>query len=205
MDARNITLRPLPYQRLLPTRPLSRIDLLVIHCTELPDLATAREYGERRLYSVNAPGNVSGKNSGKNSGMSRGTGNSGHFYIDRDGSIEQWVDPQHIAHHVRGYNPRSVGIELVNRGRFPDWFHSDRQQMTESYPERQMDALLQLIRWLREDLPALRQICGHAELDQEHITAADNPAVQISRKLDPGPLFPWPHVMAACGLQRFAP
>lgn len=203
MHARNIRKRPLPYQRLLATRPLSSIDLLVIHCTELPDLATAREYGERLLYSVHENGheNVSGKSSD----MSRGTGNSGHFYIDRDGSIEQWVPPQHIAHHVRGYNPRSVGIELVNCGRFPDWFHADRQQMTESYPEPQVDALLQLINWLREDLPALRHICGHAELDQEHITAADNPAVQISRKLDPGPLFPWPQVMAACGLQRFAP
>ena len=42
------------------------VDLVVIHCTELPDLAIAREYGERVLHD-------------------NGSGNSGHFYIDRDG------------------------------------------------------------------------------------------------------------------------
>ena len=36
----------LPYESRLEQRPLSQVDLVVIHCTELPDLATAREYGE---------------------------------------------------------------------------------------------------------------------------------------------------------------
>lgn len=201
MDAATIKIHPLPYQSHLSTRPLSSIDLLVIHCTELPDLATAREYGERLLYPLNDNGNDSGNARGNNGG----TGNSGHFYIDRDGSIEQWVDPQHIAHHVRGYNPRSVGIELVNCGRYPNWFHTGQQQMTESYPQAQIRALLQLIARLRAELPTLQLICAHADLDQDHIAASDNAEIQISRKLDPGPLFPWPQVMAACGLQRFAP
>src|SRR5690606_11392788 len=112
----------------------------------------------------------------------RGTGNSGHFYIDRDGRIEQWVSAQHIAHHVRGFNQRSVGIELVNLGRYPNWFHSAQQHMTESYPQPQIDALLKLIGLLRETLPALRQICGHAELDQERVPASDNAAIDICRK-----------------------
>ena len=37
----------LPYVPRLDKRPLDRIDLVVVHCTELPDIATAREYGER--------------------------------------------------------------------------------------------------------------------------------------------------------------
>src|SRR5690606_27639077 len=94
---------PLPYESRLETRPLSQVDLVVIHCTELPDLATAREYGERVLYLPRADG-------------SGGTGNSGHYYVDRDGSCHRYVAPDRIAHHVRGYNPRSVGIELVNAG-----------------------------------------------------------------------------------------
>ena len=44
-----ITEQLLPYVQLLNARDLSNIDLVVIHCTELPDLATARQYGERVL------------------------------------------------------------------------------------------------------------------------------------------------------------
>ncbi len=38
--------QPLPYVDILPERPVDAVELVVIHCTELPDLATAREYGE---------------------------------------------------------------------------------------------------------------------------------------------------------------
>ncbi len=187
--------RPLPYQRYLPTRPLEQVDLLVIHCTELPDLAMAREFGERPLYPLareaGAPHDV------------RGTGNSGHYYIDRDGSIEQWVEIHRIAHHVRGYNPRSIGIELENRGRYPDWFDSCRQCMQEPYPAEQIAALLQLLAQLHTELAALRWVAGHEELDQELIPAADDASVLIRRKMDPGPLFPWAEVLANCPLQRF--
>ena len=84
-------LPPLPYEARLEARAPSQIDLVVIHCTELPDLALARQYGERELYAS-------------------GTGNCGHYYIDRDGSVHRYVDPLRIAHHVRGYNARAVGI-----------------------------------------------------------------------------------------------
>ena len=100
---------------------------MVIHCTELPDLATAREYGERVLYAES------------------GTGNSGHYYIDRDGRCHRYVAPDRIAHHVRGYNPRSIGIELVNSGRYPHWLDSRHQAMDEPYPDAQIDALIALL------------------------------------------------------------
>ena len=197
-----IRLRPLPYQPLLAQRTLQEIDLLVIHCTELPDLATAREYGERLLYPLSH-----GQQSAVDDGPieQRGTGNSGHYYIDRDGSTEQWVDNDRVAHHVRGFNPRSIGIELVNRGRYPDWYHSERQQMTETYPGQQVSALLWLINQLQQSLPALRWIAGHADLDLELIAAANDAAIQVHRKLDPGPLFPWQHVLSRCQLQRLKP
>jgi hypothetical protein len=87
---------PLPYVDQLQARPREAVTLVVIHCTELPDLAMAREFGERILYAET------------------GTGNSGHYYIDRDGRIHEFVPVTRIAHHTRGYNPQSVGIELVN-------------------------------------------------------------------------------------------
>ena len=174
---------PLPYEDKLEARPLDRIDLVVIHCTELPDLAMAREYGDRILHAS-------------------GTGNSGHYYVDRDGSVHVYVRPERVAHHVRGYNPRSVGIELVNRGRFPHWLDAGHQAMDEPYPEAQIEALLALLAKLRAELPALRTIAGHEDLDTERVSASDDPDVLVARKRDPGPLFPWARVLAASGLQR---
>jgi len=173
----------LPYATQLQARALADIDLVVIHCTELPDLATAREYGERIVHPS-------------------GTGNSGHYYIDRDGSVFRYVPDGRVAHHVRGHNEHSVGIELVNTGRWPDWFDSRSQAMTEPYPAAQIDALLALIAHLRGAFPNLRSIAGHEDLDTGTVAASDDPSLQVRRKLDPGPLFPWPQVMGACGLRR---
>ncbi len=175
----------LPYAPLLSLRDAATIDLVVIHCTELPDLAMARSYGERVLYAS-------------------GTGNSGHYYIDRDGSIHQYVDVLRTAHHVRGLNPRSVGVELVNTGRYPDWLDSRHQAMHEAYPQAQIDALIALLRGLLAQLPALRWIAGHEELDTEQVPASDDPALQVPRKRDPGPQFPWAEVLAALPLERGA-
>lgn len=178
-----ITDRWLPYVDQLSSRPLTAIRRVVIHCTELPDLDSARELGERILYDS-------------------GTGNSGHFYIDRDGRIERWVPEHRIAHHVRDHNVDSLGIELVNRGRWPDWYDSRRQSPTEPYPERQIDALITLLRGLRADLPSLSVVLGHDDLDTTAIPASDDAGILIRRKIDPGPLFPWPQVISATGLNH---
>jgi N-acetylmuramoyl-L-alanine amidase len=175
--------QPLPYVEHLQPRALIDIDLVVIHCTELPDLVTARAYGERIAHPT-------------------GTGNSGHYYVDRDGGVFRYVPDARIAHHVRGHNEHSIGIELVNTGRWPDWFDSRRQAMTETYPDAQIDALLGLLAHLRASVPNLRNIAGHDDLDTDLVAASDNAAVRVRRKLDPGPLFPWRRVVDACGLQR---
>jgi N-acetylmuramoyl-L-alanine amidase len=189
LSIQDMDVDPLPYAERLQARGIADIDLVVIHCTELPDLATAREYGERVMHPERPDG-------------SGGTGNSGHFYIDRDGSVHAWVGLDRIAHHVRGHNPGSVGIELVNRGRFPDWMDSRHQAMDEPYTEVQVAALIMLLQALRAQLPGLRRIAGHEDLDTELVEASDDPALRVHRKRDPGPLFPWERVLQAVPLQR---
>ncbi|WP_146910065.1 N-acetylmuramoyl-L-alanine amidase [Arenimonas daejeonensis] len=177
---------PLPYEQRLEARPLDTVDLVVIHCTELPDLALAREYGQRELYDS-------------------GTGNSGHYYIDRDGSIHVFVKPERVAHHTKGYNERSVGIELVNAGRYPDWLDSRRQTMDEPYTDAQVDALLALLQRLRREIPTLEFIAGHEDLDQARVPSSDNLHQLVFRKRDPGPRFPWSRVLDTVPLDRIRP
>mgnify|MGYP001809659252 CR=1 FL=1 len=174
---------PLAYIERLESRPIEAIELVVIHCTELPDLAEARVAGERVLYPS-------------------GTGNSGHFYIDRDGQVHVWVPVERIAHHVRGHNARSIGIELVNRGRFPDWLASHSQGMPEPYTDAQIAALRGLLRELQAQLPNLREIAGHEDLDREQVPASDDPTQRVYRKRDPGPGFPWAEVLSDSMLKR---
>jgi N-acetylmuramoyl-L-alanine amidase len=179
----SLILEPLPYVELLETRPLSQIDLVVMHCTELPDMAMAREYGERILYEA-------------------GTGASGHFYIDREGSVYEYVNPAHTANHTRGYNPRSIGVEIVNIGRYPNWLDSNNQVMTEAYTSEQIAALKKLLLQLKLHCPNLQFIAGHEDLDTATVPASDNPDKLVFRKRDPGPLFPWQEILAAVQLKQ---
>jgi len=174
---------PLPYVSLLPERAAEAVALVVVHCTELPDLPTAREYGERILHPS-------------------GTGNSGHYYIDRDGAIDRYVPGTRSANHVYGCNAHSIGIELVNLGRYPNWWDSRHQHMSEPYPAAQVAALRGLLAELRRRFPNLREIAGHEDLDTRMVAATDDPALTVRRKLDPGPMFPWDEVLRDCGLAR---
>jgi N-acetylmuramoyl-L-alanine amidase len=176
---------PLPYESRLAERSASDIDLVVIHCTELPDMAMAREFGERIRYEETQ------------------TGNCGHYYIDRDGRTSRFVDDLRVAHHVYRYNPRSLGIELVNLGRYPNWADSRHQVFSEPYTEAQVQSLLALLQYLRSRLPNLQWIAGHDVLDQRKEPASDDPALLLPRRLDPGPMFPWERVVGGSGLRRF--
>ena len=184
MKQPDIQINPLSYETRLKPRTTESINLAVIHCTELPDLETAREYGEKTHYADS------------------NTGNSGHFYIDRDGLIEQWIDPLFTAHHVAGANEASIGIELVNLGRYPQWLRSDAQEMMEPYPETQIIALVSLLNYLAESFRGLSKIAGHEDLDRRNVPAVDRPEVSVRRKLDPGPMFPWSRVLDMIRLAR---
>lgn len=179
MRIADIETQPLAYVERLAMRPLDAIRRVVIHATELPDLALARTYGERVLYP------------------DTGTGASGHYYIDRDGRTLCWVPPTRIAHHVRDHNADSVGIELVNLGRYPDWLGSRAQTPTEAFAEAQLAALEALLTALADAFPKLDAIAGHDELDTTLVPATDDPEVRVHRKIDPGPLFPWPRIRGA--------
>lgn len=172
----------LPYSSRLDGRLPDCIDLAVIHCTELPDLPAARSYGERILYTGS------------------GTGNSGHYYIERNGAVEEWVPIGRVAHHAGQYNERSIGIELVNLGRYPDWYDSRRQTMSEPYSDQQIEALIRLLLELQSRLPNLQFIAGHDQLDTDEVVASDDPGRRVRRKRDPGPLFPWRRVMKTVAL-----
>ncbi|HEY0179149.1 MAG TPA: N-acetylmuramoyl-L-alanine amidase [Dokdonella sp.] len=178
---------PLPYAERLPSRAREAIDLVVVHCTELPDLATAREYGERIRYAETQ------------------TGNSGHYYVDLDGEVFRFVDERRVAHHTFGYNARSIGIELVNLGRYPHWADSRHQTFTMPYPSAQIDALRRLLARLRESCPRLQRIAGHEDLDRRLEPASDDPTRLLRRRLDPGPLFPWRAVLDGGGFERLEP
>lgn len=178
---------PLPYETRLDKRPLNSIDLIVIHCTELPDMKTAREFGERVRYPKSR------------------TGNSGHYYIDTDGTVYRFVANNRIANHTFGYNPRSIGIEISNIGRYPHWNDSRYQQFHVAYTKAQIDSLLSLLRQLKHDLPNLKYIAGHEDLDRRVQPADDDPNIMLPRRQDPGPLFPWSQLVPASGLTRFEP
>jgi N-acetylmuramoyl-L-alanine amidase len=59
---------------------------------------------------------------------------------------------------------------------------------------------------LRRHLPRcaklLAHIAGHEWLDTREEVASDDPERRVPRKRDPGPLFPWPRVLAAVPLQE---
>lgn len=177
---------PLPYEVRLTERLISAIDLVVIHCTELPDMPMAREFGERIRYEETQ------------------TGNSGHYYIDRDGAVSRFVANTRTAHHTFQFNARSIGIELVNLGRYPNWGDSRHQAFTEPYSKAQIESLLTLLRQLRHDVPSLRWIAGHDVLDRRKEAASDDPSILLARRLDPGPMFPWSEVLAESGLQAWS-
>ena len=100
---------------------------------------------------------------------------SAHFFIRRDGAVEQYVDCGMRAWHAgkssfagrERCNDFSIGIELEG---------SDNQP----FADAQYSALVALTAWLLQEYPELspQRIVGH-----EHIAPG--------RKTDPGPYFDW--------------
>jgi N-acetylmuramoyl-L-alanine amidase len=164
------------YHDRLTIRNPASIDLVVLHCTELPTLQMAREFAER---IVNPEDQV---------------GNCGHYYIDRDGALCRYVRDDRIANHVLGYNESSVGIEIVNTGRYPDWYATTTQSPSEPYTFDQIESLNRLLHFLIKEHPGLVTIARHSDLDTRTIPATDDPKREVHRRIDPGPMFPWDEV-----------
>ena len=178
-DAVEIVERPLLCVRWLQRRALSQITTVVMHCTELPTLADARRTARRSLRLLPKPSYT-----------------AAHFYIDRDGTVERWVPEDRVVNHVAGHNATSVGIELVNRGRFPQWHSSQMQDPVEEYPAVQVASTLGLLEVLVFRLPAATTLVRHSDLDERLVAATDDPSRRVRRRIDPGPRFPWAEAKA---------
>lgn len=99
---------------------------------------------------------------------------SSHYLLGKDGKIYQLVSDAKRAWHagagswgaITDVNTASIGIEIDNDGKSP-------------FPDAQIDSLIVLLRDLttRLRIPPT-QIIGHSDLAP-------------TRKIDPGPLFPW--------------
>ncbi len=131
------------------------------------------------------------------------SGVSAHYVIDRDGTVYQLVPERVVAYHVacgvegcvkscpvhlcgdRRPETKSVGIELVNRGKVPpDWQGGEVYEdfgaafgwrWWEDYPDAQRDALKRLV----EDIA---QRWGFA-VNAEHVVGH----YRVQGKRDPGP------------------
>ena len=82
---------------------------------------------------------------------------SSHYIVGQDGEVVQMVQHKDIAHHARGANSTSIGIEHVANTRGLD------------YTEAQYCASAALVRWLADQhgIPIDRQhILGHREATQ---------------------------------------
>ncbi|MGH2827797.1 MAG: N-acetylmuramoyl-L-alanine amidase [Actinomycetota bacterium] len=167
----------LPWNSHLETRSDDDMKLIVVHCTELPTLSQARQVAEESVED--------------------GSGGcvSGHYYVDKDGSVYRYVEDRRIAHHTKDHNRNSIGIEIVNSGRYPKWFVSTNQTPVEEYPLVQIETVKELIRYLRNRFPGIKQLARHSDLDQRMVPAEDDPSILIRRRIDPGPLFPWNEVL----------
>ncbi|MEW2359828.1 N-acetylmuramoyl-L-alanine amidase [Spirillospora sp. NPDC029432] len=165
--------RPVGWYRELPVRAAGDVTAVVLHATETPDLESARRLAEDGTSRV-----------------------CGHLYIDRDGAAYRFVPLDRVASHVRGRNTPSIGIELVNSGRYPDHFDSRRQEPSEDFTPAQIATLKDVLRDLRRRFPGLREMVRHSDLDTAVVPASDDPSVLVRRRIDPGPRFPWAAVAA---------
>lgn len=105
---------------------------------------------------------------------------SAHYYIHRDGSIDQLVAEGKRAWHAglsfwkgeEHINHSSIGIEISNTG-------------SEPFPKAQIDAVIALCRDIaeRHKIPAHR-VLGHSDISP-------------GRKIDPGTFFPWDQLAAS--------
>ncbi len=105
-----------------------------------------------------------------------------HYIIDRAGLVVSSVPENEVANHAKGNNQSSIGIELVNRG-----------NGVELYPESQMNALIKLLKEIRQRWKgiAVERVLGHEQVDSEFVPCGDK---QMKRKQDPGGKFDWEKV-----------
>jgi N-acetylmuramoyl-L-alanine amidase len=174
---------PVPYAENLPRRRIGQIDTVVLHATEIPTLRESLRLARKITDGKTMDGICA------------------HYYISRKGTLYRTVPDSRTANHCRGWNGRSIGIELVNRGRYPRWFHPAHQRFEQPYTESQYRTLNRLLRYLKKRYPRLRQCRPHSDLDRRRVLSTDG-QTRVRRRIDPGPLFDWSKVIPLDGGEK---
>ena len=156
-------------------RPLGEVSLLVIHNISLPPgqfgTGKVQAFFQNRLDADEHPYFAS----------IASLQVSAHFFIERDGTVTQFVSCNERAWHAgvsrfaerENCNDFSLGIELEGTDDLP-------------FTAAQYAALVKLTRQLLAAYPAItpERICGHSD-------------IAPGRKTDPGPAFDWSRVRMA--------
>lgn len=112
-----------------------------------------------------------------------------HYYINQMGEVFAWTPPEYQAWHAgaskmngkEGCNRFTFGIALGGAAHL-------------EYPQRQIISCGQLVARLMSQYGIKKEwVQGHDEV--RSAWNDDNPTDQASRKVDPGPLFPWDELM----------
>lgn len=113
--------------------------------------------------------------------MSDGTLNvASHFLVDRNGTVYRLTPETALNRHAIGYNHSAIGIENVGGA-------DGKEDLT----EEQLEANIDLIRYLKEKYPTIKYVFGHY---QQGIAKAsglyiENVKDYYSVKIDPGKKF----------------
>lgn len=100
-----------------------------------------------------------------------------HFIIDRNGLLESSIPTNKVANHTLGWNQRSIGVELVNRG-----------DGKEPFSVGQIQTLVELVRILRVRYKSItpQRVLRHSDVDHTKFKCAN---LYVKRKQDPGFAF----------------
>ena len=118
---------------------------------------------------------------GETRGDGSGTVNvSSQFIVDRDGTIYRLMPENKLARHAIGYNWCAIGIENVGGT-------GNAEDLTEA----QLQANIELIRYLREKYPTIEYVFGHYQQVEARESGLyiENVAGYYSLKPDPGKIF----------------
>lgn len=116
-----------------------------------------------------------------NETMEDGTVNvSAQFIVDRDGTIYRTMPENYLAKHAIGYNWCAIGIENVGG-----------VNNVEDLTDAQLQANIELIRYLHEKYPDIEYVFGHYQQIEARASGLhiENDPDYFAGKPDPGPIF----------------
>lgn len=81
------------------------------------------------------------------------------------------------------------------------------QLTIEPFMDGQINSIIELIKQLKTDLPNIKYLSGHQDLDVSWVPASDDQTncTLVRGKVDPGVMFPWDRVLKAVAMNRYQP